>query len=98
MSVALRGLGNNAINGGIDKRFKSPAFHAGVTGSNPVAVTIKIGTANYISYGIVNPRVVSSSLTRSAYGATVAQLVEQVKNEKPILYFGEWWNWQTQGT
>ena len=40
MSVALRGLGNNAVNGGIDKRFKSPAFHAGVTGSNPVAVTI----------------------------------------------------------
>ena len=39
MSVALRGLGNNAVNGGIDKRFKSPAFHAGVTGSNPVAVT-----------------------------------------------------------
>ena len=26
-------------NGGIDKWSKSPAFHAGVTGSNPVAVT-----------------------------------------------------------
>lgn len=60
---------------------KTSPFHGEDTGSNPVGVTIKIGTANYISYGIVNPRVVSSSLTRSAYGATVAQLVEQVKTK-----------------
>ena len=37
-------------NGGFDKRYKSPAFHAGVTGSNPVAVTTKIRTAIYNSF------------------------------------------------
>ena len=37
--VALRGLGNNAINGGIDKRYKSSPFQGGVTGSNPVVAT-----------------------------------------------------------
>ena len=62
----------------VSQEVKTSPFHGEDTGSSPVPVTIKIRTAIYNSFGIVNPRVVGSSPTRCAYGATVAQSVEQV--------------------